>query len=56
MAAWMYKISPGIDHWFTSVKLIHSFCDPVKRLQSEFVHVTSSHDTNWTIGTCLKIL
>jgi len=45
----MNKITPGLDKWFSTVKIIHSFCDPVKRLQSEFVHVTSSHDRNWTI-------
>jgi hypothetical protein len=48
IAPWMKILH--LEKWISSVKIIHSFCNPIKRLQSEFVHVTSTHDTNWTIG------
>ena len=51
---WMKAMVNELTDWFDSVRIIHSFCDPVKRLQSEFVHVTSSHDKNWTIGKCIN--
>ena len=45
---WMQKLK--VKNWFDSVRIIHIFCDPVKRLLSEYVHVKSQHAHEWSLN------
>ena len=41
---WLDRVEPALGTWLDKIKVVSIVCDPVKRLLSDFTHVSDDHD------------
>ena len=49
---WLDLVQPPLNEWLNEVLVVNIICDPVKRLLSDFTHVTDDHNkgADWLSG------
>jgi len=54
--SWLDSIHPPLYDWLNKVVIVNIICDPVKRLLSDFTHVTDEHNkgADWLSGNSSK--